>query len=299
MKRLLLCRPQGGLNDILVQIEKCCRYAELTGRTVIVDTQDSNLFQDDFEKYFFSKQERLLFSTRKFPVDFDLLDVFPEFLRSRVSSYKADWFSDTRCFCEVDTKRPLTFDFSKDYPQELVVHHDCGGGDIAIWTLLRCGIQGPLVNELKRRIQEIGGPYIAAHVRNSDYKTNYINLIEELRLGPDVRFFLATDDRKVLEDFRAKLGQQRVISFSWLPLVSEKPFYHMRLTEEQAFLRNRDAIVDLLMLALSSSLRITQLEENAFGTKFSGFSMLAHSLWSAKIVLKHLISQKDLRFGLI
>src|SRR5947209_3468047 len=56
--RLLLCRPQGGLNDMLCQIEKCCQYADRVGRTVIVDTDYARsapaTFKDHLSKYFVS-----------------------------------------------------------------------------------------------------------------------------------------------------------------------------------------------------------------------------------------------------
>jgi hypothetical protein len=38
LPRLLVCRPQGGLKDMLCQIEQCCRYAERFDRTVLVET---------------------------------------------------------------------------------------------------------------------------------------------------------------------------------------------------------------------------------------------------------------------
>ena len=37
--KYLLCRPRGGLNDTLNQIELCWRYSEIYNRILIIDTE--------------------------------------------------------------------------------------------------------------------------------------------------------------------------------------------------------------------------------------------------------------------
>ncbi|MEY3069700.1 MAG: hypothetical protein RLZZ456_1399 [Pseudomonadota bacterium] len=49
-ERYLLCRPEGGFNDMLCQIELCWHYAEANGRTLIVDSAVTG-FGDDFATY--------------------------------------------------------------------------------------------------------------------------------------------------------------------------------------------------------------------------------------------------------
>ncbi|MCP5000226.1 MAG: hypothetical protein GY933_16185 [Hyphomicrobiales bacterium] len=51
MKKYLLCRPKGGLNDTLCQIERCWQYAEQHHRTLIVDTTRS-CFAGEFSNFF-------------------------------------------------------------------------------------------------------------------------------------------------------------------------------------------------------------------------------------------------------
>ncbi len=41
--RFLVCRPRGGFNDTLTQIEKTRRYAIEYGRTLVLDTTRSGL----------------------------------------------------------------------------------------------------------------------------------------------------------------------------------------------------------------------------------------------------------------
>ena len=88
-ERLLLCRPLGGLNDMLCQIDLACRYAERFDRTVIVDTkhQSKIYFRDSFSNYFASRQDRLVLDADQVFGRLDQLDVFPQFLAGRVTRY--------------------------------------------------------------------------------------------------------------------------------------------------------------------------------------------------------------------
>ena len=81
-QRLLLCRPQGGLNDMLCQVEACCRYGERSGRSVIVDTNyaGSTYFRDDLRNYFRSRHGKLILGLDD-PSSLDGATVFPHLHR--------------------------------------------------------------------------------------------------------------------------------------------------------------------------------------------------------------------------
>jgi hypothetical protein len=70
-ERYLLCRPHGGLNDTLCQIEKCWKYALKSDRVLIIDTRNSGLHAD-FSEYFEAKEKSLRF----------IFDTHPETLRT-------------------------------------------------------------------------------------------------------------------------------------------------------------------------------------------------------------------------
>jgi len=71
----------------------------------------------------------------------------------------------------------------------------------------------------------------------------------------------------------------------------------MKRSGAHAFKRNRDAILDLLMLAMSRGLHVLPLADQG-RMRYSGFSLLAYDLWSAKSVLRHLLPTAGFRFGL-
>lgn len=285
---------------MLCQIERCCRYAEQTGRTTIVDTnyQHSRYFKDELENYFISKSPNLILSANRYSTILNELSVFPEFLAGRVSRYTTTRNKDLRLECETESQLPVTFDFSRDYPHQLLVHHQSGGGEISFFTLMRMRVQDLIAAELIRRVNGIGAPYSAIHIRHTDYKTNYQHALSELKDSPREPLFVATDNRRVLEEFQTALGSERVFSFSSASLSEGEPVHTLQLSRTDAFNRNQDAILDLFMLALSEKLYLLKLE-NKRDTRFSeysGFSRLANNLWSSKTALKEIISKPEKRF---
>ncbi|MDR1911169.1 MAG: hypothetical protein LBQ52_02325 [Helicobacteraceae bacterium] len=54
-KKYIFCRPRGGLNDILCQIDICILYAIDYRRVLYIDTSRS-AFLDDFDRYFTTRR---------------------------------------------------------------------------------------------------------------------------------------------------------------------------------------------------------------------------------------------------
>lgn len=300
-QRFVLCRPQGGLNDMLCQIEKCCRYAETTARTVVVDTAyiHSDYFKDDFSRYFSSKQKRLIFSIGDQAADMDAMQVYPEILQGRLYSYEVHFDGKILAFCDTASGQPITFDFKRDHAQPLLVHHQAGGGSLSHSALLRLSLDRSLVDELMARIRTMGGPWIGVHIRDTDYSTGYESLLQQLKKVSAKRIFLATDSLQVRQRVESELKNTAVYSFSRRLSADGKPLHKMRgMDDSDVFASNRDAILDLLMLALSTKLLFKKIEPNAYGVSHSGYSVLAHHLWSSKIVLRHVISDPRIEFGL-
>ena len=289
--RLLLCRPQGGLNDILCQIELACRYGERFGRTVVVDTdyRCTRSFQDKFSKYFVSAQTGLTLDADAIEDRMADTDVLPQFLAGRVGLYRAHFDANAKIFVEEESGRAVTFDFTKDHAEPLLVHHDSGGGTISVSALSRLRLQDSLVAVLRRRLEQIGRPYTAIHIRNTDYKCEYEEWIERRKSEIQGPVFIATDNRDTLAHCRSALGAERVYSFAALPPVAGQVL-HRSGDRAGAYARNRDAILDLLMLALSKRLHLLELMPNEFGARLSGFSMLAANLKQLRAVLERLIA---------
>src|SRR5438309_1785536 len=137
--RLVLCRPQGGLNDILCQIERVCRYAERHDRMVVVDTDYAHArsFRDRLSEYFVSRQRNLILNADPIAATLDQRAVFPPHLAGRMTRYETRYDFQRFKFVEADSGEPTSFDFTRDYDEPLLVHHDSGGGVVSLNALAR------------------------------------------------------------------------------------------------------------------------------------------------------------------
>jgi len=289
-RRKLLCRPRGGLNDMLSQIERCCRYAELTNRAVIVDTEyGADGYGDEFDRYFISRQQHLILSAKGLDDALDCASTFPPSVARRMSSYKLSWDQQKDGFVEWESGELLTFDFNKDYPHELLVHQQHGRVLFAASVFMRLSLRPELTKALLARVARIGGPYLGVHVRHTDYRSDYRLLIDQIAGSEIIRVFLATDNRKVLDEFRAALPGKQVFSFAEELSDDGSPIHLRGRKVGNVYRRNCDAILDLLLLALSVGLVSADLLNGRRGVLKSGFTVLATELFKQKRYLSELL----------
>jgi hypothetical protein len=303
LSRVILCRPQGGLNDVLCQIERVCRYAEQFDRTVIVDTnqRSTRAIKDDFSRYFVSTQQRVLLGLTNVRFEPKNVGVVPHFLAGNFFDYDAYYDNDHENYAEKNTRQLITFDFTRDYAEPILIHHACGrihGASVAALSRLR--LQDSLCSELAKRLNLVGQNYDAVHIRNTDYKTNYPHFLEQLKgqaaLADCERLFVATDDIACLEYCRNFFRDIKIFSFSRLPQESGRPVHWLSETDDN-YERNKDAILDLLMLALSRKFIFFEINDAKYGTKYSGFSILARDLRNSKSILDQLLSAHKTPIG--
>jgi hypothetical protein len=287
---MVLCRPRGGLTDILSQIEKCCRYAEWTKRAVIVDTKfGAEGFGDEFDRYFSSRQSHLILSARSLNPVFDRASTFPTCLQGRVSSYDWDYDHEKHGFLDRETRQRLTFDFHKHYPHDLLVHQEARRLPIAASVFMRLRLQPQLTRELLSRISKIGGPYLGVHIRHTDYRSDYHPVIERIAAADAAKVFLATDNKWVLDEFRASLPGKQVFSFAEELSLDGTPIHLSAPAKGDVHRRNCDAILDLLLLGLSRTVISADLTNSPSVTKKAGFTVLATELVNQKRYLSELL----------
>ncbi len=129
MTKYLLCRPDGGINDMLCQIGRCVRYCLKFDRVLVVDTANTTVFADVFSHYFTIQHPRL---RQELDIDafLDLaearkLTLYPSSARlrydigPRLAPLKIEyWLYGYR----------WKFDVDHDYDADVLVHHWSGGG---------------------------------------------------------------------------------------------------------------------------------------------------------------------------
>lgn len=282
---------------MLSQIERCCRYAERTYRAVIVDTKfGTDSYGDEFDRYFMSRQTHLILNAGDLYPVFDRASTFPTFVQGRVSSYESHLDVEKK-YVERETQQPLTFDFAKNYPHDLLVHQQHRRRPFAVSVFMRLRLQPLLTSELLSRFRKIGGPYLGVHIRHTDYQSNYRPVIERIATTDLEKVFLATDNQQVLDEFRRSLPRKQIFSFAEDLSADGKPIHLRSSAKGDVFRRNRDAILDLLLLALSVRIASAEITNSPYGIKKSGFTVLATELANQKRYLSELLGD-SVKIGL-
>jgi hypothetical protein len=289
--RLLLCRPEGGLNDILSEIGKCMAYCITFDRVLVVQSNyiDNHHFKDAFSNYFKATNPRFILNAESNAVELDSLSVLPNFMQGRLNTYRRE-----QLWKELPAMKNagITFDFSKDHSEQLLVHHQNGQHKKrnAMIALSHLQLVDQLALQLEQRLQILGQDYTGFHVRHTDYKTDYEKRVKRLAGSVDGPVFLATDNRAVLEFFKNVFGGKRIFGFSVLPDEAGEPLHH---GAESSVLRARnvDAVLDLFTLALAREYHFFPRVTAKFSLLpvYSGFSSLAARLRASPQILKHVL----------
>ena len=206
--RYLLCRPRGGLNDTLCRIQACWRYAERSGRHLVIDTAASSL-AGDFTDYF----ELLPTAGPVTPVldapllaHLNTLVCRPAVVAGRLDRYVARPMGD-RGFVEQVSGERTRFDLEAleaaptDLCEPLLVYDDSGGGSASFELLARVRFSAAVRASAREALAALGPDYVTVHVRNTDDRTDYVGLFERLRRRVGRRVLLVRSDDPAVVDY--------------------------------------------------------------------------------------------------
>lgn len=306
-ERYVLCRPRGGLNDTLCQIERCWLYAEDTGRTLLVDASRSSFMPRISEVFLprvgsasvcFDPDERLL-------ARLDTLTCHPRQLRGRLATYRPQPATAGRWYVDAETSAPLTFDFRRGYRARVLVHENVGGGPKAAHFLERVVLAPALRDLVLGRLADLverepAQGYLAVHVRNTDIRTDFERLFE--RIAPRVRgrtLLVCSDDAQVVRRAREFFTSSHVVSVSGIPDRNGAPLHLGAAVADEAARRAQavEAIVDLVALGGAETVfhASDSVLEASRRPVVSGFSRLAAHLAANKHVIDALLQQEKSR----
>ena len=184
-KRYLLSRPRGGFNDALVQLEKSCRYAEKFGRVLLLDMSRSGLrvqIDDLFDLQGGPGRDVVLWHDDMAPELDRAASVFPDALCHRISTYETVWQQDAIGFADSERGQLISFDHTCDHDAQVLVYEQAGGGYTSLNALRRLGpLRADVAAEIVARLVPLGRGYDAVHLRHSDYETDFVSYLRELR----------------------------------------------------------------------------------------------------------------------
>jgi hypothetical protein len=297
-KRFLLCRPHGGLNDNLTLIARCVDYANKYNRIVLVDSKNSH-FSDDFSRVFLwtgSGGHRLRLSNRMASM-LDRKTCFPDVLQGQVSSYGTrtkirhdistlEW----REILENESGTLLSFDFSHDYEQQVLVCESYGGGVGGVDALRQMRLRRSWVRRIKFRLRDLCWPeYVGLHVRNTDLKSDFVEVFAEVAIQLNGRpIVVCSDNQAVLDMAHHYFADSPVFTPSNVGHGDGKPF-QLPYAEGSA-MREKvtlDTLVDLCALSGASEVFSAPIVNRK--DPVSGFSLLAKTLKASPEVRRALV----------
>lgn len=291
--RYLLCRPNGGLNDTLVQLELCRLYAARFGRTLIVDTSRCGL-RLPFGEIFVPRPDfgpPVLGLTGPMAQKFDrCASVRPSALAGRISSYVSIWDGELDCTVERESRQRIVFDLHRDHPETLLVHEQPGGGKRGFGFLERVALAPWIADAVAARLLPIGGDYDAIHVRNTDLSTDYVRLFQRCRgLFAGRRLLVCSDSVEVKRQATRIFSGSPILSVADIPDTAGEGLHWSTLSDPRK--AAVDLFCDLVAIARSRTFVFTSVERRSRGRAgFSGFSVLADMLRRRPATLRGLFS---------
>ena len=281
-QRFLLCIPHGGLNDTLCQIEACWKYAAKFNRILIIDTRQSCLM-GEFTQFFSLKQPNdsvVEVLGSDLMESLNQLTCFPDVVAGRIGYYTIAYSKELRQHYHEGSNEVVSFDFSLDYCEALLVHEQAGGGSLANDFVHRIKLSPRLNAEIRLSLAQLSDDYVGVHVRNTDIQTDYkpfFSSIYEQVLGKTV--LICSDDAKVIEDAREFFDRSKVVSLSNIPDLNGSPIHmHVYEDDQSRTQATFNAIRDLVLLGSATELYLTKTK----GGFISGYARLASYLFSNK-----------------
>lgn len=283
--KYLLCRPRGGLNDSLNQIELCWRYAEKHSRVLIIDTEYlvSTGISVQFSKLFVAgeRNENVLFNLSPALLEnLNELNTFPNSCQGRLSSYKSKWVAEFSNLVDSDTGVQLSFDFDKSYEEDLLVHDQLGGGLIGIHCLARLKLNDQfrmdVINLLAPLVEK---KYLAINVRHTDYQTDYKRCFNEVYEKSINQSLLICSDSCEVINFAVIFFNRSEVIYTSLPPdtggIGLATYAAFHCNDDQRYHLMVKALADLIGMASASEAFYCKLLPgmlNSASNKYSDFS---------------------------
>lgn len=222
---------------------------------------------------------------------------FPDVLQGQVSSYGTrtkirqdistlEW----REIVENESGTLLSFDFSHDYEQHVLVCESYGGGVGGVDALRQMRLRRSWVRRIKFRLQKLRWPeYVGLHVRNTDLKSDYVKVFAEVARQLNGRpIVVCSDDQAVLDMAHHHFADSPVFTPSTVGHRNGKPFQlpyvEGRAMPDKIIL---DTLVDLWALSGASEVFSAPIINRK--NSESGFSLLAEALQASPEVRRALV----------
>ena len=294
-ERVILCIPRGGMNDVFCQIQECWRYAEEYGRTLIIDSTRSGLL-GHFSDFFSVKPTTFRVIERINPKLFQKLNGLrcnpPEF-EGRLGDYVANYVEEVRNYCEIAIGVRVAFDKEKDHDEQLLLYEQSGGGSQSAKLFPHLTVSPKIMALVCSRLALLKPDYIAVHVRNTDYRTNYGRFFFDIYPKTlDKNLLICSDDYEVIEKAKSVFRHANVFTVTDIPNMGKIPLHHPDVydNDEDRHMATVRSLIDLIAMGGADALYFNNV---SLGFP-SGFSNLANTLFENKQLITSLLDGRTL-----
>ncbi len=174
-------------------------------------------------------------------------------------------------------------------PETVVVHHRSGGGPRSLDALRMFTLTDPIRVAVREALDRCGADYDAIHIRNTDLRTDYRDVLLAVgRESAGRRVLVCSDDAAVIRDARTIMVDCDVITATDTPDTRGKPLHKLGAHHDGPTRRriNTNMLVDLVCLAASRTLTITATNQGIT----SGYSQLARLLHDDPELVRQLLT---------
>jgi len=260
---------------VLCQVEFARRKADKTGRNLVVQSETGSpglrhRFGEPFSNLF-------RFINSKHKADIEILrpllqhgaSIWPndfENLKTWLDKSLQEATHDSKIQCRLELKPPKS--------AEVAVHEGFGGGFDSFSALEHLELNPDVVEVAKNIFRSLPKNLIAIHFRNSDYKSNFKDLIEKsLAVREGEIILLASDDASIAPKLQRELPSKKILAISSL----FQDYSSLSPTER--------AIQEMLVMSGCSDLSLipVQVAESEIPV-YSGYGRLTEHLWVVRQV---------------
>jgi len=273
MSKYLLCIPHAGWNDQLSIIYKCYIYCYYTNRILLLynnclnedeDFDHPNLnciYNFDLTKYINIKLNNIITDKNTIEKiiesipDNEILRYIPHYYDNELPKrlnryfYHKDEIKDNINYDNIMENNNNILNYNHT-DITLVCFYDCGGLIFNDTNFLSCFVfRNNIKEQYNHRLELLPKEYVSFHIRNTDRKCDYKEIIEQNKQYLLEPIYLATDSIEVY-NYVKSIAKNKVYHFSTLNL-DNKPIHHYHkniISKEQRLI---ELILDLLCVANS------------------------------------------------
>jgi hypothetical protein len=266
--------PRGGWNDILCNIILAKQYCAKHKRTLLVNGEKS-LYKVNFFDYFHIPEDlTIVFNTNEIKriCTNPSYTIFPNELQYRMLDVIEGRIKFTYIPKNIFYYNNISLDLPNTARSEtILVYCRCGGGD-GYPLFKQMVFRQSILDICKERWSRLQMPYLCIHIRNTDYKCDYVTYFHqnEAYIRSWKEIYIATDDASSIDFYRNK-GID-VKNFTTFPKENCK-FKNLHISNIDNHTKFIDMLCDIFIIGRSD-----KLISNSSG----GFINLMRSIHSDK-----------------